>query len=553
MARLLSVTSMAVLLLWSASAKAAEDVLRLVPRQALGFVVIHHLSDTDAKVQKVAKQVQAPIPSLLAAAKTMSGISKGLDEKGDAALVVMPLKNAGDEKADEKAEEQGDKPDALAAAAETGWAGVLLLPVTDYRAFLDQFHPAKTGEKVTEVSAMGKTALVAGRGDYALLAAPRDRKALEAVLEAKQSIEAEVAGLRPWLAENDVAVVATARTVKLLAAQKIEEARQMKQRFSSMGRRGMDEILAMFDYQEKTCQLISDEVSGVALGVRLDSQGVLQVSNRVCLAPGGTFDQVLAQVGPAQADLLAGLPGGPFAFAAGGVLPKSLVQRVVDIQLDMMKQMRKAYGLSDEQLTQWSEMTRKSVEGVHGFALVLGPSDTLLGNCTALLHVDDATKYLADYEKFVEVNNKLAKEAKKSVLPTIDLEKIDVDGTPALHLETNLARNQRMSGMAEIRVRSANPIAPIEYQSPTIGPKIESQMGPRGWTPQQIDEAIQGGQQIPAINKATGNPAIRYVSPTTGQSVVVDTATGEVIHVGGPGFQYGPGSGDVPLLPSPGR
>ena len=95
--------------------------------------------------------------------------------------------------------------------------------------------------------------------------------------------------------------------------------------------------------------------------------------------------------------------------------------------------------------------------------------------------------------------------------------------------------------------------APIEYQSPTIGPKIESQMGPRGWTPQQIDEAIQGGQQIPAINKATGNPAIRYVSPTTGQSVVVDTATGEVIHVGGPGFQYGPGSGDVPLLPSPGR
>ena len=104
-----------------------------------------------------------------------------------------------------------------------------------------------------------------------------------------------------------------------------------------------------------------------------------------------------------------------------------------------------------------------------------------------------------------------------------------------------------------ICVRSANPIAPIEYQSPTIGPKIESQMGPRGWTPQQIDEAIQGGQQIPAINKATGNPAIRYVSPTTGQSVVVDTATGEVIHVGGPGFQYGPGSGDVPLLPSPGR
>jgi len=32
----------------------------------------------------------------------------------------------------------------------------------------------------------------------------------------------------------------------------------------------------------------------------------------------------------------------------------------------------------------------------------------------------------------------------------------------------------------------------------------------------------------------------------TGQSVVVDTVTNEVIHVGGPGFKYGPESGDLP-------
>ena len=74
MARLLSVTSMAVLLLWSASAKAAEDVVRLVPRQALGFVVVHHVGDTDAKIQKIAKQVQAPFGSLLMMAKGVVGI-----------------------------------------------------------------------------------------------------------------------------------------------------------------------------------------------------------------------------------------------------------------------------------------------------------------------------------------------------------------------------------------------------------------------------------------------------------------------------------------------
>ncbi len=81
--------------------------------------------------------------------------------------------------------------------------------------------------------------------------------------------------------------------------------------------------------------------------------------------------------------------------------------------------------------------------------------------------------------------------------------------------------------------------------SPNISPKIERQMGPRGWTPQQIKDAIMSGDQVPAINKLNGNPAIRYINPETGQSVVVDTTNNEVIHVGGPGFRYGPGSGDL--------
>jgi hypothetical protein len=79
-----------------------------------------------------------------------------------------------------------------------------------------------------------------------------------------------------------------------------------------------------------------------------------------------------------------------------------------------------------------------------------------------------------------------------------------------------------------------------------ITDKIAKQMGPRGWTERQIAEAMKSGQQIRAINKTTGNPAIRYVHPQTGQSVVVDTVTKEVIHVGGPGFKYGPASGDLP-------
>ena len=65
------------------------------------------------------------------------------------------------------------------------------------------------------------------------------------------------------------------------------------------------------------------------------------------------------------------------------------------------------------------------------------------------------------------------------------------------------------------------------------------QMDRRGWKPAQVTEAIKDGQQFPAKNMVNaGNPAIRYVHPQSGQSVVQDTVTKEIIHFGGPGFKY---------------
>jgi hypothetical protein len=67
----------------------------------------------------------------------------------------------------------------------------------------------------------------------------------------------------------------------------------------------------------------------------------------------------------------------------------------------------------------------------------------------------------------------------------------------------------------------------------------QNQLAQRGWTLELIDEAIASGRRYPAPNYVNrGNPATRYVSPRTGQSVVVDDQTGEVLHVGAPGYRY---------------
>jgi RHS repeat-associated protein len=69
--------------------------------------------------------------------------------------------------------------------------------------------------------------------------------------------------------------------------------------------------------------------------------------------------------------------------------------------------------------------------------------------------------------------------------------------------------------------------------------KWASQLEARGWTSDLISEAISSGEQLPATNLVNpSNPAMRFVSPTTGQSVVQDTVTREILHAGGPGFKY---------------
>jgi hypothetical protein len=73
-----------------------------------------------------------------------------------------------------------------------------------------------------------------------------------------------------------------------------------------------------------------------------------------------------------------------------------------------------------------------------------------------------------------------------------------------------------------------------------LSPKIEKQMRQRGWTKEQIIQAFDAGDSLPAVNRLGGanTPATRYIHPQTGQSVVIDNVTGQIVHVGGPGFRY---------------
>jgi RHS repeat-associated protein len=86
---------------------------------------------------------------------------------------------------------------------------------------------------------------------------------------------------------------------------------------------------------------------------------------------------------------------------------------------------------------------------------------------------------------------------------------------------------------------SAIPVAGVAWTLGTHKSEItwQNQMNNRGWTSDQITEAIEKGEQFPAPNDVNpGNAATRYVNPTTGRYVVMDNVTHEILQLGGDGF-----------------
>jgi hypothetical protein len=65
--------------------------------------------------------------------------------------------------------------------------------------------------------------------------------------------------------------------------------------------------------------------------------------------------------------------------------------------------------------------------------------------------------------------------------------------------------------------------------------KIRSQMKQRDWTEEDIRDAFET-EGIPAVGQ--NGAATRYVNPKNGKSVVVENATGEIFHIGKPGYFY---------------
>jgi hypothetical protein len=415
--------------------RGADDVLRAIPDGTLAFAVVNRLAETDAKVQKLAGQLNLPVAGVLAHLKDSAGIKEGLDEKRPAASVLMAPAKA----------------DGLPVV-------MLMVPVTDYALFLKQLKPEEAAGKLSKVTVFGGPFLIGRRGSYAVLAEQGQEELLARVLDSQKSAADELASLQPWLDTNDLAGVVTRKGVEFFGGKAVAGLKKSRDAFGDMpaeAQESIQSVRAIIELYEKVVEGAQKEVALVAAGLRLDQQDNLRLAGRVTFVPGGEAAKLVTTVRPSARNLLAGLPAEPYVVAAAGVVPEGTAEAMMGFSMQIMQSAAPMIGgLQGGDLKKYIEESKDSMKGVRGMSMFLGVGkarDPLYANMLALVDVEDARGYVARYEKSMKAVGELGKGDPKSMFAGMAAEKTKIAETDALKVSMKVPLPPAMEESPELR------------------------------------------------------------------------------------------------------
>jgi hypothetical protein len=410
------------LLFWTASARAEEQILKLVPEQALGFAVVNRPADADAKLQQLGRQLNLPIPSLLARLQGPDGLREGIEKNRPIALLVLPPKD------------ETSPP-----------APILLIPVSDYAKFLEPFKAESAEAGVTKIELWGSTSVVRNIGGYAAITELLNREALEGLKPAGE-VPAALASWRTWLAEKDAAAVVLAPGIRLLSAKVQEGIARIKPSLALAGGQAKQAAAAL-DMYVTLFRAAEKEVASVGFAAQLDAKGVFRFSKRARLVPGGDWAAFFAEAKPSKQNVLAGLPDEPFVFAGGGAISETMTRKLMDFSFALVQNLREMYGLSEEQSKTLSELAKEKFPGIRGVSLVLGAGqsgESIFARMLVVMRVKNSETFLVDYEKYLARYSQIAEKIKSPMFQPAQVEKTEIDGARALKITMSVPQMPNM-------------------------------------------------------------------------------------------------------------
>lgn len=400
------------------------QVLKSVPGDALLAIKISNLQQTSDKVKKLAEDlgIAAMVPQFadpIAAIQEQTNIRQGLDLAGELAFVFMDPAHTG-----------GDPDDAF----------LVLVPVSDYAAFLTNFAGAKTEGAVTEVE-IGRTTFIANWGKYAAIGVNKDAIAKQPsgpglsipALSAK-----EIAGKDAILYANFAAL--RTKLVPQLQEHRPQLVAMMEDALKNepAAAKFVPVLKAALNQALNVAEEFLNDADAATVGISIAPEGI----NSTVMAEfksGSYIANTVSAMNAKNTDapLLAGLPEGKYLFYGGGVSDPAVNSKLVSDLIDPIVKELAAVGPEGKAIEDYVATIKTYIASQKGQNFgVLAPTGAI-GAEPLLQFISvqsgDAQSMAASYTKMIDQQTQVMKS-------------FNVPGTAAI-TPTHTARAKTLDGV----------------------------------------------------------------------------------------------------------
>lgn len=420
-----------VALLLSPAVLAAADITDHLPDSTLGYVAIRNMESMNSKTEKLFSKFDVPLPTPLFVLKTIGGLDKGLDLKGDILLALLPV--------------EGDvwRPNPM-----------ILISVSDFAAFAKSVNGDPSGE-ISAVQIQGQEMYLAKKGNYALLMDLQNRELMEKLLSANAKPLKSFSTHTAWMKGNDIAISVLPAGIKLLSKKaKTGLNQSMKQMEENMKEFGTEEQIQGMRmnqrFANKILELFDTDVQTLTYGLSLDASENLKLGLRIDVSS----ESMLAKLGGnpiANTASLSGIPAGPFVFAGSGPYPKEWTalgsKAFIDFIISNPEIAKTAYGveeLTEEDKKFLESLMKDAYQNVTAMSLCMRPGkddQPIYSNIFMALQCGDTQTFLKatkdNMDKMVAWQKERGGEDK--VAQTLENE--EVAGKPGLRMETDITKS----------------------------------------------------------------------------------------------------------------
>jgi hypothetical protein len=315
--RILTAVAVLAAICFAAPLAARAQVLKQVPADALVVIKTNNLKSISDKLAALTQkwgiaQLNPRMANPMQGFKQSIGANAGLNEAGDAAVAFFnnPV--------------PGPKKEPLV---------IVLLPVSDYKAFIGNYADAQTEGDFTKVTfpSSHKPGYIANWGSYAALSESKDalsKKPAEGIMPA--GLAAKELDSRDIVAYANMKAIREQVLPQLKAHR--DQARQEMQK--ELAKNPNNQQFAglfntLFDQGFDTLEQLCQQTSGATMGVTLGDQGITGAS-LIEFDPNSNWGQSVAKIKNTDEPLITGIPQGKYLFLAGYKNDPQAMTKLID-------------------------------------------------------------------------------------------------------------------------------------------------------------------------------------------------------------------------------